>query len=229
MVWNKPLFTYHTNSRDSSPYDKCCPTGIELQANPKTENHARNDNPSLTTNHVSHREREKRAEENSSGENGYLLSKVKHSDGDGTRQGKMTNHKTFAVDWEEKELSAPIPAARFAWNVPNVTNQSSNSWFKIVRTNIHLWDTNGGGWRSEEEDEVWSCWSSFQLHITWLVYFKKLVISFNFPAHLRWLITTRKHNNDSMTITTIAMATMPPPQGKFLFFCFLSKLMFIYQ
>ena len=32
--------TYHTNSRDNTPYDENCPMGIELQANAKTENKA---------------------------------------------------------------------------------------------------------------------------------------------------------------------------------------------
>ena len=32
--------TYHTNSGDNSPNDKCCPMGIELQPNAKRENHA---------------------------------------------------------------------------------------------------------------------------------------------------------------------------------------------
>ena len=69
-------FTYHTNSGDNSPYDKSCPFGIELQANSKTENHARCDKTPFTPNHVSHRKREKRAKESSSSENGYLSSKA---------------------------------------------------------------------------------------------------------------------------------------------------------
>jgi hypothetical protein len=93
-------FTYHTNSRDNSPYDKCCPTGIELQANPKTENHARSDNPPLTTNHVSHWESQKRAKESSSRENGYLSKKAKNQTKSWSRF-EMTDDKTFAVSWEE--------------------------------------------------------------------------------------------------------------------------------
>jgi hypothetical protein len=67
--------TYHTNTGDNSPDDKSCPFGIELQANSKTEDQARSDNPPFTTNHVSHGERKKRAEKSSSRENGYLLKK----------------------------------------------------------------------------------------------------------------------------------------------------------
>ena len=50
--------------------------GIELQTNTKRENHAWCNNSPFTTNHVSHWEREKRAEESSGRENGYLSNKA---------------------------------------------------------------------------------------------------------------------------------------------------------
>ena len=79
--------------------------GIKLQANAKTENKAWSDKPPFTANHVSHREREKRAKESSGRENGYLLKQSNHSDEimvfRSATTERMTNHKTFAVSWEE--------------------------------------------------------------------------------------------------------------------------------
>ena len=49
---------------------------IELQADPKRENYAWCNNTPFTANHVSHRERENRAKESSSRENGYLSNKA---------------------------------------------------------------------------------------------------------------------------------------------------------
>ena len=104
---------YHTKSGDKSAYHKRCPAGIELQANAKTEDQARCDNPPFTTNHISHREREKCAKESSSRENRYLSSykkeKVKNTSDERRNGGEeTTNHKTFAVDWEVMVGSSKI-------------------------------------------------------------------------------------------------------------------------
>ena len=91
--------------------------GIELQANSERENQAWYDNSPFTANHVSHREREKRAKESSSRENGYLSSKSKQSDvsvkslrrsAPKEKGAGITNHKTFLVSWEVKVVNPKI-------------------------------------------------------------------------------------------------------------------------
>jgi hypothetical protein len=115
--------TYHTNSRDNSPYDKCCPVGIELQANTKTEDQAWCYKPPFTTNQVSHWECEKRAEKSSSRENRYLSNKIMRCAQRRERgSGWLTTRLLLLVG--RKKLPAPIPSGRFSWNVPNVSSQS---------------------------------------------------------------------------------------------------------